>query len=262
MQDPQSLHKYAYVHGDPVQGIDPTGMFFGSLGSFFVSTAIQVGVQGLVVTSVTGAIASATYGFYFQDNPVKGFFYGAELGLALSTAYSFGGGGASGARLLGETIAKATAAGFASVAIQYLSNLSNPNPPTAVQYQQTFFESFANSAWTQQFGWFLREEYRDLGEFGEAGATFAFSFGASFAAGLPTIVDGWDQKLWRTVLNETGTLTFNSLEKATVSLILSPAFDRALKDIPEPGRTVVKGILGGSYVTLIKSLREILAVPE
>ncbi len=25
MQDPQSLHKYAYVHGDPVQGIDPTG---------------------------------------------------------------------------------------------------------------------------------------------------------------------------------------------------------------------------------------------
>jgi RHS repeat-associated protein len=25
MQDPQSLHKYAYVHGDPIQGIDPTG---------------------------------------------------------------------------------------------------------------------------------------------------------------------------------------------------------------------------------------------
>jgi RHS repeat-associated protein len=28
MQDPQSLHKYAYVHGDPIQGIDSTGMFF------------------------------------------------------------------------------------------------------------------------------------------------------------------------------------------------------------------------------------------
>ncbi|HBJ34416.1 MAG TPA: hypothetical protein DDZ51_06555 [Planctomycetaceae bacterium] len=27
MRDPQSLHKYAYVHGDPVQGIDPTGLF-------------------------------------------------------------------------------------------------------------------------------------------------------------------------------------------------------------------------------------------
>ena len=29
MQDPQSLHKYAYVHGDPVQGVDPTGKFVG-----------------------------------------------------------------------------------------------------------------------------------------------------------------------------------------------------------------------------------------
>ncbi len=26
MQDPQSLHKYAYVHGDPIQGIDPSGL--------------------------------------------------------------------------------------------------------------------------------------------------------------------------------------------------------------------------------------------
>jgi hypothetical protein len=26
MQDPQSLHKYLYVHGDPVNGIDPTGL--------------------------------------------------------------------------------------------------------------------------------------------------------------------------------------------------------------------------------------------
>ena len=24
MQDPQSLHKYAYVHGDPIMGADPT----------------------------------------------------------------------------------------------------------------------------------------------------------------------------------------------------------------------------------------------
>jgi len=26
MQDPQSLHKYLYVHGDPIQGVDPTGL--------------------------------------------------------------------------------------------------------------------------------------------------------------------------------------------------------------------------------------------
>jgi RHS repeat-associated protein len=31
-QDPQSFHKYGYVHGDPIQGIDPSGMFFGVAG--------------------------------------------------------------------------------------------------------------------------------------------------------------------------------------------------------------------------------------
>jgi RHS repeat-associated protein len=32
MQDPQSLHKYLYVHGDPVQGVDPTGRFVSLVG--------------------------------------------------------------------------------------------------------------------------------------------------------------------------------------------------------------------------------------
>ena len=45
--DPQSFHKYGYVHNDPIQGIDPTGMFF-SLGGF-LATAGLVGV-GLQAT--------------------------------------------------------------------------------------------------------------------------------------------------------------------------------------------------------------------
>jgi RHS repeat-associated protein len=40
--DPQSFHKYAYVHGDPIQGIDPTGMFLGIL----VGVAIGIGKSG------------------------------------------------------------------------------------------------------------------------------------------------------------------------------------------------------------------------
>ncbi len=32
LQDPQSLHKYAYVHGDPVQGVDPSGELLGLIG--------------------------------------------------------------------------------------------------------------------------------------------------------------------------------------------------------------------------------------
>ena len=35
-----SFHKYAYVHGDPIQGIDPTGKFFALLGGLLVSTSI------------------------------------------------------------------------------------------------------------------------------------------------------------------------------------------------------------------------------
>ena len=39
-QDPQSFHKYGYVHGDPIQGIDPTGQFLGLV--------IGIGVQFLL----------------------------------------------------------------------------------------------------------------------------------------------------------------------------------------------------------------------
>jgi RHS repeat-associated protein len=39
MQDPQSLHKYLYVHNNPVNNIDPTGMF--SLGEINLVQSIQ-----------------------------------------------------------------------------------------------------------------------------------------------------------------------------------------------------------------------------
>jgi hypothetical protein len=52
MQDPQSLHKYAYVHGDPVQRVDPTGLF-GATSSFSGLTVGQM---------IVGATAIATLG--------------------------------------------------------------------------------------------------------------------------------------------------------------------------------------------------------
>lgn len=36
--DPQSFHKYLYTHGDPVNGIDPTGFFFTLAGLGFSSS--------------------------------------------------------------------------------------------------------------------------------------------------------------------------------------------------------------------------------
>jgi RHS repeat-associated protein len=42
MQDPQSLHKYAYVHNNPVNGIDPSGRMFTVMGVVKVVAIIAV----------------------------------------------------------------------------------------------------------------------------------------------------------------------------------------------------------------------------
>jgi RHS repeat-associated protein len=38
-RDPQSLHKYLYTHGDPVNGSDPSGLM-GSMGQAMITMAI------------------------------------------------------------------------------------------------------------------------------------------------------------------------------------------------------------------------------
>jgi hypothetical protein len=44
LQDPQSLHKYLYVHGDPIQGIDPTGLS----PNVSASTLAAIGIAGIL----------------------------------------------------------------------------------------------------------------------------------------------------------------------------------------------------------------------
>lgn len=56
--DPQSLHKYAYVHGDPVMGVDPSGnviamtlnigTMMGIVGYAHVGLAVYDAYQGSV----------------------------------------------------------------------------------------------------------------------------------------------------------------------------------------------------------------------
>ena len=53
-EDPQSLHKYAYAHCDPVNGVDPSGEF--TLLSLLTSFSIQAIVFRMVVGGLLGAI--------------------------------------------------------------------------------------------------------------------------------------------------------------------------------------------------------------
>ena len=55
MQDPQSLHKYAYVHADPIQGVDPTGLFNAVTVSISIDISVGADAQHNGPVVATGA---------------------------------------------------------------------------------------------------------------------------------------------------------------------------------------------------------------
>jgi RHS repeat-associated protein len=61
--DPQSLHKYLYVHGNPVNGVDPSGHEFTLLG-LNVSQAISGGLQAMRVGGIAVAKRVAINSLY------------------------------------------------------------------------------------------------------------------------------------------------------------------------------------------------------
>ncbi|MEM9369370.1 MAG: RHS repeat-associated core domain-containing protein, partial [Planctomycetota bacterium] len=83
-QDPQSFHKYAYVHGDPVQNIDPTGLFSA------VSVGVSVGIGAALVGAAAGAVRGAIIGY--QEGGIGGAIFGGLLGGAIGaiTGFIFG----------------------------------------------------------------------------------------------------------------------------------------------------------------------------
>ncbi|GAB5402355.1 MAG: hypothetical protein Aurels2KO_05860 [Aureliella sp.] len=76
-QDPQSFHKYAYVHGDPIQGIDPTGEFFTQLylraKAATVSLAARAGIEGSLRQIGT------RYGWKLAQNFVEWYYIDAHI---------------------------------------------------------------------------------------------------------------------------------------------------------------------------------------
>ena len=64
MQDPQSLHKYAYVHNNPVNGIDPSGLLslVGSVKAISIGASIGAVIGGVITKSWKGALYGAISG--------------------------------------------------------------------------------------------------------------------------------------------------------------------------------------------------------
>jgi len=89
MQDPQSLHKYLYVHGDPVNGIDPKGeSLIAALGSLAIVGAMR-GLKLGAVGAVSGAIIGGIDASLAGQNIVKGAINGAKWGGAIGFSLGF-----------------------------------------------------------------------------------------------------------------------------------------------------------------------------
>ncbi|SFJ28094.1 RHS repeat-associated core domain-containing protein [Planctomicrobium piriforme] len=164
LNDPQSLHKYLYVHGDPITGIDPNGREFtvaglvsgisiGAISGAIAGAAIegtraaikQQSFQAIAYSTVTGALSGA-----FIGGLVGGSVYGLAAGmsyLAPGLAMSEAIGGAYiivSAPLRGASMYETVDAakrgdttdfgiGLASTILGYLPIVSNASPFALVQ---------------------------------------------------------------------------------------------------------------------------------
>ncbi|MCD0458586.1 hypothetical protein LOC72_03800 [Roseiconus lacunae] len=84
MEDPQSLHKYAYVHGDPVQGVDPSGEFnaLATVGAIGIRMAIG-GLVGAGIGALTGGALGCVDALLGKSSCIEGAKQGAKWGAVI-----------------------------------------------------------------------------------------------------------------------------------------------------------------------------------
>ena len=94
LSDPQSLHKYLYGHGDPVNGIDPSGMYLAGL---LTSMGSRLNMSTTSITVMTKAISGAVAGAAFSAISASLDKHATAESIAMSAAYGAGFGLAFGA---------------------------------------------------------------------------------------------------------------------------------------------------------------------
>ena len=150
--DPQSLHKYAYVHGDPVQGTDPSGMFFATLAVTAISVAArskELGFFAATSVALYGALGASVGAFGYLlagKSPFTGAYNGALIGSGLRIAYLIGGW---------DSVVTVMIDSIGDAVGRYLSEslwsyLTTPNPDHEKIADKSFWKSMdqlASSIW-------------------------------------------------------------------------------------------------------------------
>ncbi len=92
-QDPQSLHKYLYVHGDPVQGVDPTGRSLigtvKAVGIRITIGAISGAAAGVVLNGIRNKAMGQSFFSGAMAAAILGGSFGAVIALVPFAAYGF-----------------------------------------------------------------------------------------------------------------------------------------------------------------------------
>lgn len=82
LQDPQSLHKYLYTHGNPIMGIDPSGLF--TLKSLLGTVSLKSFLIHRLVDAGVGAVTNVAAGIIINGEKSLGdIFFNAATGAGL-----------------------------------------------------------------------------------------------------------------------------------------------------------------------------------
>ena len=141
MEDPQSLHKYAYVHGDPIQGIDPTGLRF---------SAGQT-LAGISISTVVGGISTSAIFYAADRDPLYGLFVGLGGGFGLGKAFFLGKPGEF-ARVVGESALAAALVVVSEVLRDKIVGGVVANQNELIDYVAEGTEAFMWAAYLTSFG--------------------------------------------------------------------------------------------------------------